>query len=154
MRTLRRGGVWTAAAVLAASCGGGSGTPTGPGNGSMTAQVDGTAWRASQGVAATRAAGFVGVGGSASDASTISFAFPDTGPGSFTVASPNGTNATYVKSGQGWTAAFGGGGSGTITVTTLTASRVAGTFSFTAPGVVGGASGNKTVTNGSFDISF
>jgi hypothetical protein len=151
---MRRGGFWTAAAVLATSCGGGGETPTGPGTGSLTAQVDGAAWRASRGVAATRAAGFIGVGGTASDASSISFAFPDTGPGTFAVASSNGTNGSYVKSGQGWTAAFGNGGSGTITVTTLTTSRVAGTFSFVAPGISGGAAGNKTVTNGSFDISF
>jgi hypothetical protein len=146
-------GVWAACAVLGTACGGGD-NPTGPGNTSMTAKVDGNTWRATVGVAAVRQAGFIGIGGSAADGSTISFAFPDNGTGTFQVAGTDGTNANYIKSGQGWTAAFGSGGSGTITVTSVTATRVGGTFSFVAQGISGGATGTKTVTNGSFDIAF
>jgi hypothetical protein len=43
------------------------------------------------------------------------------------------------------------GASGTVTVSTLTASRIAGTFSFTAAPSTG-ATSIRTVTNGSFDL--
>jgi hypothetical protein len=135
-------------------CGGGDSTGPNdqPGSHSMSATVDGSSWSA-QAAAAQRSNGFVGVGASASDLSTISFAFPDH-TGTFQVASQDGTNASFISSGKSWTAAFGTGGSGTISVTTLTATRVTGTFSFTAPALTGGATGNKTVTNGTFDIEF
>lgn len=42
------------------------------------------------------------------------------------------------------------GNAGTVTITTLTDTRIAGTFSFTAE-AVGNATGTRTVTNGRFD---
>ncbi len=135
-------------------CGGGDNT--GPnnqtGDHTMSASVDGSSWSALN-AAAARNNGFVGVGASASDLSTISFAFPDH-TGTFQVGGQDGTNASFISGGKSWTAAFGTGGSGTITVTTLTATRVSGTFSFVAPALSGGATGSKTVTNGSFDVEF
>ena len=44
------------------------------------------------------------------------------------------------------------GQAGTITISTLTATRIVGTFSFVADMVSGGATGTKTVTGGSFDL--
>lgn len=147
-------GVLAVGAAMALGCGGdgNTGPNNGANNGSMSATVDGSGWSASN-VAATRTAGFVGVGAGASDASTISFAFPDH-TGTFTVGGQDGTNASYISGGKSWSAVFGSGGSGTITVTTLSATRVAGTFSFVAPASAGGATGSKTITNGSFDIEF
>lgn len=148
-------GVLAVGAAMWLGCGGGDGNTgpnNGPNNGSLSATVDGSGWTART-VAATRTSGFVGVGAGASDASTIAFAFPDH-TGTFTVAGQDGTNASYYSGGKSWTAAFGTGGSGAITVTTLSATRVSGTFSFVAPATAGGAAGNKTVTNGSFDIEF
>jgi hypothetical protein len=46
------------------------------------------------------------------------------------------------------------GAAGTVTITTLTPTRIAGTFEFTAVGTYGGATGTKTVTNGLFDLTF
>jgi hypothetical protein len=148
-------GILAVGAAMALGCGGGDGNTgpnNGPNNGSMSATVDGSGWTA-RSVAATKTAGFVGVGGGASDGSTIAFAFPDH-TGTFTVAGQDGTNASYTAGGKSWNAVFGSGGSGTITVTALDASHVAGTFSFTAPGLSGGATGTKTVTNGTFNIEF
>jgi hypothetical protein len=53
-------------------------------------------------------------------------------------------------SGGTWLTPFSGA-AGTITITALTTTRIAGTFSFTATASAGGATGNKVVTNGEFD---
>ena len=46
-------------------------------------------------------------------------------------------------------------GSGSIVVTTLTPTRVVGTFSFVLqPDVATGASGTRTVTEGRFDLTY
>jgi hypothetical protein len=134
-------------------CGGdNTGPNNGGNNGSLSATVDGSNWSGVT-VAATRTNGFVGVGAGKSDGSTIAFAFPDH-TGTFQAAGQDGTNANYTSGGKTWSAVFGTGGSGTITVTTLSATRVAGTFSFTLVALSGGATGTKTVTNGTFDIEF
>lgn len=79
-----------------------------------------------------------------------------TGPGTYQL-NPNfvGTFAqvaiTDGASAQVWTTALSPG-NGTITVTTLSSTRVAGTFTFTAQFASGGATGQKSVTSGSFDI--
>ena len=46
------------------------------------------------------------------------------------------------------------GGTGSITLTTLTSNRAAGTFTFTAKPLAGGATGDKVVTQGAFDVTF
>jgi hypothetical protein len=49
------------------------------------------------------------------------------------------------------------GGSGTLTIATLTAAGATGTFAFTAvPPQAGGAgaTGTKVVTNGTFNVTF
>ena len=46
------------------------------------------------------------------------------------------------------------GGSGTLTVTAIDATHVAGTFAFTAVAGGGGSGGPRQVTNGQFDIKF
>ena len=64
------------------------------------------------------------------------------------------SNAALVQGGAAW-AANPSGGSGTITVTALTSTRVAGTFQFTGAAVSGtGASATRQVTSGKFDLSF
>lgn len=46
------------------------------------------------------------------------------------------------------------GGSGTVTFSTLTDTRAVGTMSFVAPAYSGGATGTRTVSNVSFDLTF
>ena len=43
--------------------------------------------------------------------------------------------------------------SGTLTITSLSSTNVKGTFSFTGSGFLGGATGTKAITNGSFNIT-
>jgi hypothetical protein len=40
-----------------------------------------------------------------------------------------------------------------VTITALTTTRIAGTFSFTAAASAGGAAGTRTVSNGAFDLA-
>lgn len=79
-----------------------------------------------------------------------------TGPGTYQL-NPNFA-ATFAQvaitngaTAQIWTTALSPG-NGSISVTTLSSTRVAGTFTFTAQFASGGATGQKTVTSGTFDI--
>jgi len=53
--------------------------------------------------------------------------------------------------GKAWSTPLSGA-AGTVTITTLTPTRIAGTFSFDADAFFGGATGTKTVTQGQFDM--
>jgi len=47
------------------------------------------------------------------------------------------------------------GGSGTLVITTFSATSASGTFSFVAPAIAStGATASKTVTNGTFNVTF
>ena len=59
-----------------------------------------------------------------------------------------------TTSGQQWTAGGAGGGSGTISLSTLTSTGASGTFSMTLVPLAGGATGNKVITNGKFNVKF
>ncbi len=52
---------------------------------------------------------------------------------------------------RGWATPLSGA-AGSITLTTLTNTRIAGTFTFTADSSLGSASGSRVVTQGSFDL--
>jgi hypothetical protein len=149
--------------AFAAACGDSGPTePAGNGKGSITATVDGSAWNGSAIAIATRSTGFIAVGGTAGSQTNITFAFPSDGTGSYTIPNAVGMNFVYSEfsTGRVWQAlamgpTAGGIGTGTVTVTALTAERVAGTFAFTAPAAANsGATGSRTITNGVFDIRF
>lgn len=151
------------ALIALAACGGSDGGPTGTnGNnvgaadGSMTATINGAAWRstksADKGSHNGNIYAVVGLNGTY----TISLGIAGlTAPGTvnLSLASGNGSNAIIVNTTGGWGTAFSGG-TGTITVTTLTANRIAGTFSFDAPAGSGKATGTLQVRNGKFDVTF
>jgi hypothetical protein len=135
------------------SCAGGSGA-----TGTMSAQINGVSWVAA--CIATSRNGNASVSFGASDnatnatnAQTIAMAAP-AAPGTYPInsAAVNGTNGLLLIGAQLWTANVIGG-SGTVTINTLTAAAVSGTFSFSlvpqAP-----ATGTKTITNGVFNITF
>lgn len=144
--------------ILSAACSDSSPGPTGNPNtdGPVKATINGTAWSSSTGISAVRAAGGLytitafNLGGDY----TLSFTlynigaagtFPlGTGPQMF------GGNVVVSKVGSsGWTTPLNGA-AGQIVITTLTASRIAGTFAFTANPSSGTAALN--VTNGTFDL--
>lgn len=68
-----------------------------------------------------------------------------------------GTNAiiaAYVAITPTTTPAIYLGTSGTVTVTSVTATNIIGTFSFTGTSTFGGTSTTKSITNGQFNVAF
>jgi hypothetical protein len=65
---------------------------------------------------------------------------------------PGGTATVFTGGTSWWTALTGG--SGTVIISAVTPSSIAGTFSYTAKPFAGGAAGNRTVTQGQFNVSF
>jgi hypothetical protein len=139
----------------------------GAGSTRMTATVDGKAWSAGAtpgGVVALqplpKSGGYLIMGvelsGSGVIGATMTININNvSGPGTYTL----GVDAVSTYGGfAGITSSTGGtwltplsGSAGTITITTLTTTRIAGSFSYTASAVSGGATGTRIVTNGIFD---
>src|SRR5262245_38272595 len=130
-------------------------------NGSMSATVNGSLFNA------TALTTFTNLASGASPATltvsgtsgtrTIAFSLFGNGVGTFTVASADVNFViTEGSAGQGWQGVVSAAGSsGTVTLSTWTASRAVGTFSVTATPTPGtGASGNRAVTDGRFDVTF
>lgn len=163
-----------AAVLLATACGGGPSSPDGGGglggNATVTATVDGQPFQS------TQAAAFIGTNdggafltvsaldgcGSANTGISLlanKLGSPTMTAGEYSAARSMqvqlgpGVSTSYreftasitVGSGQPWSTAYGG--SGTITITLLTATQVEGTFSFVAP-LFGG--GGTRSASGSF----
>ena len=143
------------ALIVSAACGGS--TSTGPTNTktnpprSMSATVDGTAWTAtSVGGSVTNGIAIL-VGTNVSQTVGISFV-PTVGTQAMT---PTGIVIGQVTVGnQTWQATGTTGSSGSVTVTSASAARVVGTFSFTAPPLGGGSAAARQVTAGTFDVTF
>jgi hypothetical protein len=163
-----------AAAVLTivtfSGCGGGdSGTNPGPGpgnsaDGDMTAKVNGQSWTGGDlAVYATGVPGVpggLGIGGTqtisgASVRSITLTLYNIHGPGTYplgVVPPVFGGFASFSDASGVWMTG-NTGTAGTITFTTLSTTRVAGTFQFTAIPVAGGGGvGTKEITDGAFDL--
>ena len=160
------------ATVAAFGCGGGSddddnGNPTGPptggtSNGSMAAQINGASWRSIGAISVSRQQqqniiGFAGTGSAGSTTYAVSIAISNaTGPGTHNLnvfAGGDGSSLIIGSSAAlGWATAAQGG-SGTLTITTLTTNRIVGTFSGTLI-AAGHSGGNLVVTGGTFDVTF
>jgi hypothetical protein len=140
--------------VSVSSCAGGNGA-----TGSISAQINGVAWAAVCVKAATFFNGIVSFAGSdnltnVANAEVIGIATQAAGPGTFPISLSNGTNAQLtIGATQLWQANAVLGGSGTITLTTLTATGTSGTFSFDLIAVPPGT-GTKSITNGVFNLTF
>jgi hypothetical protein len=161
---MRRALGMTAAAVLWAACGGGGGGNNpggGGGNGAMSATVNGQAFTASQSAtAAASSSAAVSVytitgtrlNGTSPETILLSlYNIAATGTYPLGVNSTNfGGIATYLNGSTSWTTPLNGT-AGTVIITSLTASRIAGTFSFTGADVLNPAS-TRSVTNGAFDV--
>jgi hypothetical protein len=147
-----------ATCVLLAGCGGGGNEDlTGPSsNGSMSATINGTAWSATTVTQASRAGNVLAIGGN-NPSWQVLLTIPNvTAPGTYTVAASGGTMQLVQANagGAAWTASILGG-QGTVTVTTLSAERAVGTFSFTGNATAGTpAGGTRNVTAGQFDVRF
>lgn len=157
------------ATIATFACGGGSdddnSNPTGPPgggatNGSFSAQINGTTWTATGTVNVSRQPpNFIGISG-AGFAGSNAYSFVigignATGPGthSFNLqAGGDGSSMIIGSATTGYGTAFNGG-TGSVTITTLTSNRIVGTFSGTAV-PSSGSSAPLVVTNGQFDITF
>lgn len=123
--------------------------------GSVSARIDGTQWRASAGLTATYGNGIMAFGATDGTVTIGLAAGIISGPATFTIGPGQISNANvYHTSGSGWLASSGTG-SGTVTITEISATHAKGTFSFTATPLPGtSAAGNRVVTNGVFDLKF
>lgn len=86
---------------------------------------------------------------SGTSASLVSLTVPKA-VGTYTINSTSVASADYT-SGNSTGGAFYSADSGTITVTSLTATNIIGTFSYTATASFGGT-GTKNITNGKFNV--
>jgi len=130
-------------------------TPAG-GNGSFSLSYDGTSWNAGLSVQAVNSGGVINVTGSDASAHQAAISlFGVSAPGTYKVG-PNGTNGNAIR----WTegidptqtyTANSVVGSGTITITELSATGIKGTFSGT---VYNTAQTKKAITNGKFEAKF
>jgi hypothetical protein len=136
-----------------AACG--SNEPTGPAplaNGTYRARIDGAEFNAISAAVIGGVGGLYSLGGGNAAGQTVGFAWLDTGTGTYPIG--GATVATYTHMGQTWSASSAQG-SGSIVVTTTSANRVAGTFSFVLQAdAASGATGTRTVTEGSFDLTY
>jgi hypothetical protein len=149
------------AALLIAACGGGSKSgPTSPtttttGTGrSMSASIDGTQWSTTI-VGANPGAGFIIIAGSnVGGQTTVGLTIATGGTGTQTIGPGTLAAGSVLIGSQMWQAnSFGGGG--TITLTTVTSNRVAGTFTFTAKALVNSVTpATRVVTSGQFDVTY
>ena len=159
MRTLMRAVTSALVVAAAAGCGGDNTGPNGNTNGDMTAKIDGSSFTSVSTLAQRNAGGNAGtiiaVSGANSAGTGLGFAFVDAGVGSYPIGGLTATNATVIEAnGKVWTAGVTGG-SGTLTITALDGTHVAGTFAYSAVASANtGATGTKAVTEGVFDVKF
>ncbi len=131
-------------------------TPDNPllSSGSIALKADGVSWNASLAVQAVNSNGVINITGSdanAKQASILLYGVSQTGSYSMTAGMAHqlrytaglGQNDTYMANGLV--------GSGTITITELTSTKIKGTFSFTGVNTSGAS---KSITDGSFTANF
>lgn len=159
---MRRWGLRSAAAAmlgLLAACGGDGGSGPNGGNANFTATIDGTAWtsaEASTNVTGAASGTFSIVGSEVSGNSakyitmtlynigapgTYPLGVSGTVPGGIAVVGTSGTSASFFTTPLS-------GSAGSVTITDVSGTHIAGTFSF----VAGVAPTTRTVTQGSFDL--
>lgn len=157
--------------ALLFSCGGGSDGPAGPGDGNgngngndggLQATVDGDTWTSSANLtfASYQGPGTYNITGStlskqvARSVSLLLFNIP--GIGTYPLGTGTGVSGGscgFVEGTEAWNTSLSGE-AGSITLTTLTETRIAGVFEFVADkGVSGGATGARSVTDGVFDLT-
>lgn len=148
-------------------CGGGDDGPADPGGGggnSFTAVIDGVNWTSDEtfisvtGISTpTREGALIVTGFESASGRGLSLALsyfigPASQPlGVNTITTPGGTG-TVIVTPDSWTTPLNGQ-AGFITLSARTATRVAGTFNFTAEAVGGAGPATRVVTGGAFDIT-
>jgi hypothetical protein len=152
-----------AAALLAMGCGGDD-DPNGPGGGGgniYRANIDGASWSAVSSTIQVTGGGdprlgtiVISGGNAGGDAIVLTLSFIG-GTGTYPLGVNQGTNAggtgSVVDVPNTWLTPLSGA-AGTVEITTRSATRIAGTFEFTAA-PLGGGGPDVAVTGGEFDIT-
>ena len=124
-------------------------------DGSITLKVDGTSWDASLSVQAVNTSGVINVTGSDSNAKQASIILLNvTSTGTYSVGGLGNNNQLRWTEGTGQNDTYTANsiiGTGTITVSELSATNIKGTFSFTG---VNPAQASKSITDGVFEAKF
>jgi len=130
--------------------------------GSMSATVDGVRWESVVISAVAIQGGVLRIAGQDhmnAPFVALGIAVPPN-VGTYTVSAATGASVagSLVQADSGRTFrqwnADGGSGTGTVSLTALTATGASGTFSFTLVHMVTASTGTKTIANGKFDITF
>jgi hypothetical protein len=142
-----------AALVLATACGGDTTGPAKSDGRTMSARIDAAAWSASSIAIDSIAPSLLFITGTnATQALTILIPV-NQGPGTQTVGSTTPVAAVLAMGSQSWAASRTQGGSGRITLTTVTPGHLVGTFEFTMERQ-GGAAVARQVSTGKFDVRY
>jgi len=125
----------------------------------MQATVDGSVWRfTTANVATAVIGGGVSLGAQrlvGSNIDALNFVLSGvTATGTYALTTTPPSRFVNLQTGGGsWVGNGAGAATGSITFTTFSSARLAGIFSFTATPLGGGATGNKVVTAGTFDVA-
>ena len=140
------------ASLLFAACGGGDTTGPADSNGrTMFARIDGAAWNAMAITVDTAPPSLLVVRGENATQSLALVIPMNRGTGLQTIGGPTPLAAGLVMGSQAWVASRTQGGSGSVTLTTVAPSHVAGTFEFTLDGRDVLA---RRVTSGRFEVKY
>jgi hypothetical protein len=156
--------------TISACGGGGGGGPTGPGGGgggggnAFTAVIDGVNWASdasaisvSGNSAPTREGMLIITGHETSSGRSLSLAIsflggPAVQPLGVNTGTTPGGSGTVIVAPNSWLTPFSGA-AGLITLTERTATRIVGTFNFTAAALASATPAQRVVTGGAFDIT-
>ena len=144
--------IYILSVLLAAACSE-SDNSTPDAEGIMIAVIDGTQWEAnSQQNVIHVLSNFQLSGKNVGDQSTITILLTGVnGPGTYEIK--DGNSATFLSESENTVFGTNDDNTGTLTITSLTATRAKGTFSFDAENVLGGTAGTTiSVRNGEFDV--
>lgn len=124
-------------------------------NGSFTAMIDGAAWSAHGRIGVDRSDESLGLI-ALSETYAISISIGDAAePGTFQIGGdPSAVQVSMHLFGAPAGTADYRGGAGSVSITALTETHIAGTFSFVAMPAPAGAAGALRITSGAFDLTY
>lgn len=144
---------------LTTGCGSNNSTDTGgpPGDAGLRATIDGQAWVSNFANATAGANGIFAISGSSLNASVTGMSlvlYYIDKPGTYPLGvggSVKGGLGVLSGGGASWATPLSGS-AGTVSITSVSATRITGTFAYTAPPQTGQSTAIRTVTNGQFDL--
>lgn len=158
MHRVMRVAMGAGVALAVAGCGGDD-KPTGPVkqlDGEMTARISSVYWYAGLVVDASLSAGTLTLIGQDNEFQEITFQVTNvTAPGAYQLGAGTANTASLAINASSVWQATSAAGTGSVVITTLTATRAVGTFSFTGvprPGSAAVGQGNRVVSEGTFDV--